>query len=55
MTSDDHYHIGIWPQLDCPPLSKVFHKDCSRENHQKNVKAYDWDGSVDCRQRTKVV
>jgi len=48
------YYIGIRPHFDCPTFFKVFHKDCSRKNHQKNIIAYDRDGSVDCRHRTDV-
>jgi hypothetical protein len=33
MISDNHYDIGIRPHLVVLLLFKVFHEDCSRENH----------------------
>jgi hypothetical protein len=47
MISNYHYHVGIRPYSDRPPFFEVFRKDYSRENHQKNIIAYDGDGSID--------
>jgi hypothetical protein len=54
MISDYRYYIGIRPQSDRPPLFKVFRKDYSRENHQKNIIAYDGDRSIDRNHRPEV-
>jgi hypothetical protein len=54
MISNYHYYIGIRPYSDRPPFFKVFHKDHNRENHQKNIIAYDGDGSIDRSHRPDV-
>src|SRR5437588_5711972 len=54
MTPDYHYYIDIRPQSDRPAFFEVFHKDCSREDHQEDIIAHDWDGSIDCRHRSDV-
>jgi hypothetical protein len=54
MISDYHHHIGIWPQFEHPLFLKVSCKDYSRENHQKNIIAYDGDRHIDRGHRPKL-
>jgi len=49
MISDYHYDIRIWPRLHILLFFKVFHKEDSRKNHQKDVITYDREGSIDRR------
>jgi hypothetical protein len=44
----------IRPHFDVPSFFKVFREDCSCENNQKNIIAYDGNGSVDCSLRSNV-
>jgi hypothetical protein len=54
MISDDHYHIDIRLHSKFLPFSQVLPEGDNGENKQKNIIAYDRDGSIYRRHRPDV-
>jgi hypothetical protein len=54
MISDDHYHIDIRLHSKFLPFSQVLPEGDNGENKQKNIIAYDGDGSIYRRHRPDV-